>query len=378
MTSFASERSHFPILSERTYFAQQCLGAYPAAMTADLMAYGQSLARRSRALPEWAERWTEIHALVERLIAATPGSVFIRDSATAAQAAIASALSPQGERRRIVIGSGDFHSSRYLWRAQERRGFEIVELRTHGQGALDEGALAEAIDERVRIVALSLVSPRSGALLNVQPIVHAARRAGALVALDVFQAVGIVPIRVRELGAHAIVGGFHKWVGGGGTGIAFGWVDAPLLQELDPAYPGWIGSSDLFAFSDDFVAAGSAEKLQQGMPAMEAVYTSRAGINWILEQGADRIRSRSLELTGRLIELARDRNIPVSTPAAAPRRGGMVCLDVPDGKQLVLQLESEGIDIDARPGAGIRVGPHACATEAECDAVIASLARRLT
>ncbi len=378
MTSFASERSHFPILSERTYFAQQCLGAYPATMTADLAAYGQSLARRSRALPEWAERWSEIHALVERLIAAQAGSVFIRDSATAAQAAIASALSPQGERKRIVIGTGDFHSSRYLWRAQQRRGFDIVELPTHGQGALDEGAVAEAIDERVRIVALSLVSPRSGALLNVQPIVDAARRAGALVVLDVFQAVGIVPIRVRELGAHAIVGGFHKWVGGGGTGIAFGWVDAPLLQELDPAYPGWIGSSDLFAFSDDFVAAGSAEKLQQGMPAMEAVYTSRAGINWILEQGADRIRSRSLELTGRLIELARDRNIPVTTPAAAPRRGGMVCLDVPDGKQLVLQLESEGIDIDARPGAGVRVGPHPCATEDECDAVIASLARRLT
>jgi hypothetical protein len=56
----------------------------------------------------------------------------------------------------------------------------------------------------------------------------------------------------------------------------------------------------------------------------------------------------------------------------------MVCLDVPDGKQLVLQLESEGIDIDARPGAGVRVGPHACATEDECDGVIQSLARRLT
>lgn len=377
MTSFASERGRFPILAERTYFAQQCLGACPAAMMTDLTAYVDSLTRRSRALPEWAERWAEIHELVEQLIAAAPGSVFIRDSATAAQAAIASALSPQGDRKRIVIGTGDFHSSRYLWRAQERRGFEIVELPTHNNGAVDEGAIAETIDERVRVVALSLVSPRSGALLAVEPIAQAARRAGALVVLDVFQAVGILPIRVRELGANALVGGFHKWVGGGGTGIAFGWVDAPLLGELEPAYPGWIGSRDLFAFSDAFIPAAGAEKLQQGMPAMEAIYTSRAGINWILAHGIDRIRSRSLELTSRLMDLARDRGMPVTTPAAAPRRGGMVCIDVPEAKQLVLHLESEGIDIDARPGAGIRLGPHACATEDECDAVIRSVARRL-
>lgn len=377
MTPFASERSRFPILAERTYFAQQCLGACPAAMTADLMAYWDSLTRRSRALPEWAERWAEIHTLVEQLIAAAPGSVFIRDSATAAQAAIASALSPQGDRKRIVIGTGDFHSSRYLWRAQERRGFEIVELATHGNGAVDEGGIAEIIDERVRVVALSLVSPRSGAMLDVEPIARAARRAGAVFILDVFQAMGIVPVRVRELGANAIVGGFHKWVGGGGTGIAFGWVDAPLLQDLEPAYPGWIGSSDLFAFSDAFVPAAGAEKLQQGMPAMEAVYTSRAGINWILEQGIDRIRARNLELTTRLIALARDHGLPVTTPSAASRRGGMVCIDTPEPKQLVLRLESEGIDIDARPGAGIRLGPHACANEDECDAVIRSVVRRL-
>jgi kynureninase len=376
-TSFASERSRFPVLIDRTYFAQQCLGAYPAAMMGDLTAYVDTLTRRSRALPEWADRWTEIHSLIEQLIAAAPGSVFIRDSATAAQAAIAAALSPQGDRKRVIIGSGDFHSSRYLWRAQERRGFEIVELPTHGSGALDEGAIAESIDERVRVVALSLVSPRSGALLDVKPIAHAARRAGAVFVLDVFQAIGIVPVRVGELGASAIVGGFHKWVGGGGTGIAFGWVDAPLLQELEPVYPGWIGSQDLFAFSDAFVPAAGAEKLQQGMPAMEAVYTSRAGIKWILAQGIDRIRDRNLELTGRLIALGREHGLRITTPAAPARRGGMVCIEVAGAKQLVLELEREGIDIDARPGAGIRVGPHACATEDECDTVIRSVVRRV-
>jgi selenocysteine lyase/cysteine desulfurase len=34
-----------------------------------------------------------------------------------------------------------------------------------------------------------------------------------------------------------------------------------------------------------------------------------------------------------------------------------------------------GIDIDTRPGAGIRVSPHPCNTEQECDRVIDELAR---
>ncbi len=375
---FTRERARFPILSERVYFAQQCLGATPAEMEADLGAYAASLARRSRALGEWAERWWEMHRLVESLLSAPPGSVFLRDSATAAQAAVASALDARPERSRVIVGTADFHSSRYLWRAQASRGFDVVEVQTLGAAADDAVRIASMIDEHTRVVALSLVSPRTGALLDTAPIVRAARRAGAIVVLDAYQAVGIVPVRVGELGAHVVVGGFHKWVGGGGTGLAFGYVEPSLLPQLRPAYPGWLAHRDLMGFCDDFEAAHTAEKLQQGMPAMEPVYSTRAGLEWILAHGIDPIRARSLELTDRILAAAEERRLPVITPRAAARRGGMVCIDVPDGKRLVAELAVDGIDIDARPGAGIRLGPHPAATFEQCDHVVERIAARLT
>jgi kynureninase len=359
-------RPRFPTLRDRTYFAGQCLGAYPEAMLEDLRAYAESLALRSRAIPEWADRWDELHRLTEQLIEATPGSVFLRDSATAAHAAVVASLEPRGPRNRILVGTGDFHSTRYLFGAQRRRGFEVVEIEANGELHSSAETFLPFIDDRVRIVALSLVSPRTGALLDVRPIAEAARAHGALVIVDAYQAVGVVPVRVRDLGADVVIGGFHKWVGGGGTGLAFGWVAPALVDALEPSFPGWLGHKELLGFRDAFEPAPGARKLQQGMPAMEPIYTSRAGIRWVLETGIDRIRARSLELTQELVMLAGELGLALRTPTAPARRGGMVCLDVPDPPRVVSALAARGIDVDSRPGAGLRIGPHPCSTEAEC------------
>ena len=39
----------------------------------------------------------------------------------------------------------------------------------------------------------------------------------------------------------------------------------------------------------------------------------------------------------------------------------------------VAQLEARGIDVDYRPGSGVRIGPHFCHREDECDRVVAAI-----
>lgn len=374
MSDWRGSRERFPTLLERAYFASQSLGAYPREALDDLDAWRRSVRLRNRGIPEWAGRWAELHGLAEQLLDAPPGSVFFRDSATAVQAAVAASLEPTGARRRLVVATGDFHSSRYLWSAQALRGFEVVEVESNSEAHADAEPFLRAIDERVAVVAVSLVSPRSGALLDAAPIVEAAHRAGAVVVLDTFQAVGIVPVRVPELRADVLVGGFHKWVGGCGTGLAFGYVAPALCERLRPVYPGWMGHADLLGFRERYEPAAGAARLQQGMPAMEPVYTSRAGIRWVLEAGIDDIRARSVELCDRVARRALAAGLRVRTPLEAARRGGMICVDVPDAPAVVAALAEEGIDVDVRPGAGIRVGPHPCATPEECDLVVDRIA----
>jgi kynureninase len=370
MQDLGSLRSRFPLLDERLYFASQCLGPMPKEALDDLDEYRRSLLLRKRAIPQWLERMDEIIGLVETLLGAPPGSIALRDSATAAQAAIAASLEPRGGKDGIVVSRHDFHSTRYLWTAQGRRGFRIDEIEPRdGAGVGAEDYLA-VIDDRTAIVTAPLVSPRTGALLDVRAVIRAAHDHHALVVLDAYQAVGVVPIDVLALGADVVVGGTHKWLGGGGTGLAFLYVRPSLAERLEPAHPGWFGCGSVMEFGEGYAAPAGARRFQQGTPAVEPMYTARAGLRTVLEVGVERIRARSLELTSRMLDRLEARGVRASTPRAVEARGGMICLDRPDAEAIERALDERGIDVDYRPGAGLRVAPHYCHREDECDRVV--------
>jgi kynureninase len=373
VVDFEALRTRFPVLRERGYFATPCLGPFPEEMLADLEEYKRTLFLRNRALEIWIERIQELVGLVEQLLSAPQGSIALRDSATACQAAIAATLTPTPTRNRILIApDADFHSSRYLWAAQARRGFTIVEVRAEPGQSLAE-AFVEATDSRTAVVAMPWVSPRTGALLSVADIAAEARRAGALSVLDAYQGVGVVPLDVRALGVDIVVGGVHKWLYGGGMGLTFMYVRPGWMAE--PVYPGWIGHAALTGCEPTYRPAPGAQRFQQGTPAIEPVYTARAGLRFVHEVGVPAIRSRSLLLTARLIAGADRAGLRVVTPRDDADRGGMVCVDVSDPDRAVEALRARGFDVDTRPGAGLRIGPSPCSNEVECDELMAALGR---
>lgn len=378
MNELVELRHRFPVLRERSYFASPCLGPYPEEMLDDLAEYRDTLFLRNRSLETWMRRMYELIGLFERFLNAPPNCIALRDSATAGQAAIAAALKPGLERNKIVIAPGlDFKSSRYLWSAQAARGFSIVEVGHEGDW-ISADELCSHVDETVAVVALPLVSPQTGVLLPLAEVVAHARRMGALTVIDAYQAVGIVPVDVRALAADVVVGGTHKWMCGGGMGLAFLFVRPELSERLAPVYPGWIGHKDLIGSHARFEPAAGAQRFQQGPPPIEPIYTARAGLRFLLEVGVDSMRDRSVVLTTRLFEAARAAGVPILTPEQPERRGGMLSLDVAEPDRIVDALAAAGIDVDTRVGSGIRVGPFPCLGEDECDTLVervATLAR---
>jgi kynureninase len=368
-------RMKFPTLRERTYFATQCLGPVPEEALADLDEYKATLRLRNRGLGRWIERMEELHALVEQLLNAPAGAVALTASATAAQASLAAAIEATPRRNRIVTTTLDFHSSRYLWSAQTRRGFAITEVPAGDGATVSAARLIAELDERVALVSLALVSPRSGSLVELGPIVSAAHAVGAHVVVDAYQAVGVVPLDVARLGVDALVGGTHKWLCGGGTGLAFLYVRPEWAAQLTPAYPGWLAHRELLGFEATFRPHDGARRFQQGTPALEPIYTARAGLRFALDVGVERIRARNLALGARLLDGLAGLGLRARTPLDDAHRGGMIVVDVRDGERIVERLEARGIDIDHRPEAGLRIAPHYCNTEDECEVLLAALAQ---
>jgi selenocysteine lyase/cysteine desulfurase len=52
-----------------------------------------------------------------------------------------------------------------------------------------------------------------------------------------------------------------------------------------------------------------------------------------------------------------------------------VCLGVRDPSRVAEQLRARGIDVDSRPGTGIRMSLHPCNLHDEVDRVLAELRR---
>ena len=377
-SDFRSYRDKFPIFKERLYFASQCIGPFLEDGHRDLQEYLATRALHSRALGQWLERIEEVTSLIEQLLAAPSGSVALRDSATACQAAIAASLKPLGKRNRIVVSALDFHSSLHLWRAQEQRGFEIVIVPPAADGfSVSAADVVKHIDDRVVAVAISVVS-RNSALLDTSSIVTAAKAAGAMTVLDAYQAVGIVPLDVQRLGADVVVGGTLKWLSGE-TGLAFMFVQPELAERLSPAYPGWFGHSELHAFVhthafvDRFAPIPGARRFQQGTPAMAPIYGARAGLKFVLEVGVAAMREQNSVLTERLFEGCQAHGLTVHSPRAGAERAGGICVALPDPEAAVEALAAQGIDVDQRRQTLLRLAPHPCATLEECDRVVAAV-----
>jgi kynureninase len=371
---FTQLRKHFPLLNQRNYLGTHSLGPLPQAAFLDLEVYAQSLQMGRRALPLWLERYEEMFQLIETLLNAPTGSIALAPSATAAQAAIAATIQPTANRDRIVISSLDFPSCRYLWTSQALRGFEIVEVAAADGMQIAAADVVAKIDDRVAIVAVSLVSYLNSARLDIQPIIAAARAAGAIVVLDAYQAIGTIPIDVTALDADIVVGGTHKWLCGG-MGLAFAYVRPSLAERLEPVYPGWFAHLQPTAFAETFAPAIGARRFQQGTPSIEPIYTSRAGLKFALDVGIEQIHQRNTELTTYLINCADRNGIPVNTPRSTDRRGGTVCLGVDRAEMLVQELAELGIDVDTRSNLGIRVSPHPCNTEQDCQQLIESVVK---
>jgi kynureninase len=371
---FTNLRKQFPLLEERTYLATHSLGAMPKEAFVDVEAYIQSLRLGRRALPTWLERYEEMFVLIETLLNAPTGSIALAPSATAAQAAIAATIQPNAKRNRIIITDLDFPSCRYMWKSQVQRGFDIIEIAAADGMQIAAADVVAQIDDRVAVVAVSLVSYLNSARLDIHPIIEAAHAAGAIVVLDAYQAVGTIPLDVMSLGADVVVGGTHKWLCGG-MGLAFAYVRPSLAAQLDPVYPGWFAHLEPTAFASTFTPATGARRFQQGTPSIEPIYTSRAGLKFAIDVGVQQIHQRNIELTTYLIDCADAYSIPVHTPRSAHHRGGTVCLEVGRAENVVQELAELGIDVDNRSSQRIRVSPHCCNTEEECKQLIESVVK---
>ena len=353
-------RKEFPILDTCTYLVSHSLGAMPRKTAEYLQQFADEWS--GRGVRAWHEGWWEIGRttgdLLAPILGVPRGSISMHQNVTVAMAVIASCYRYDGPRNRIVMTDLEFPSNVYLFNGLRRYGAEIVMVPSPDTMRTDLQRLLDAIDERTLLVPLSYVLFRSAYIQDVAAVIEKARRVGAHVILDVYQAAGTVPLEIEALGADFAVGGSVKWLCGG-PGAGFLYVRPDLARTLEPGLIGWAAHAEPFAFaSGPIVYADGATRFQSGTPNVPALYAARAGYEIVAEIGVAAIREKSLRLTRRIIDHATRAGYGINTPLNDGERGGAVILDVPNGEAVSNDLLRRNIIIDYRPEAGIRISPH--------------------
>lgn len=349
-------RSRFPVLEKKTYLNSCAYGAMAIDVIDALQRYIDDRLEKGTDWGYWVERNDSVRNAVATFLGANPDEIAVTASASAGINSVASALTFEQPRNKVVISEFEFPTNAQIWYAQERRGARVVRV-PERDGYVPVEHFESIIDEETLIVAITQVCFRNGAKLDIPAIAEIARRKGAMILVDGYQGLGTFDFDVRDAGIDFLVGGMLKYLLGT-AGIGFLYVREPLIERLVPTSTGWFAQADIFAMDTTaYNPSPTARRFEMGTPPVPNCYGAEAGLKIIEEVGLANIGDRISELTSAIIAEAKGAGYTLAVPADPERHGALITLRTHDESELVVRLESQGIVTSSRFG-NLRISPH--------------------
>lgn len=373
--------------NDQLYFCGNSLGLQPRAlaeeMEQELAAWKElGVAGHFEGRHPWMPYHEFLREPLARLTGARPHEVVAMNALTVnLHLMMVSFYRPRGTRRKIVIEKQAFPSDRYAVTSQIRfHGLDpeecLVELgpagarRERGDRCIDEGEIEAFLESEGQSVALILwpgVQYATGQVFDLGRIARAARAAGAAVGFDLAHSAGNVPLALHDWGCDFAAWCSYKYLNAGAGAVAGCFVHERHSQRTDlPRFHGWWGHEEetRFQMRHDFVPAPGADAWQLSNPPILAMAPLRVSLAEFERAGMDRLREKSIRLTGYLSDLVAAELgdvLEIVTPLEETRRGCQLSLRVRSGhehgRDLFRYLENHGVITDWREPDIIRVAP---------------------
>ncbi|HEY6763527.1 MAG TPA: kynureninase [Candidatus Sulfotelmatobacter sp.] len=321
--------------------------------------------------------WMPYHQLLTGkmagLLGALPQEVVVMNSLTVnLHLMMVSFYRPVKGRHKILVERGAFPSDQYAVASQiSFHGFapatSLIELTPRpGESCLREEDIDAVIDcdgESIALILLGAVNYATGQALDLERITTLGHKHGCIVGFDLAHAAGNLPLQLHKSGPDFAVWCSYKYLNGGPGCPGGCFVHERHGRTTLPRFAGWWGHDDKtrFEMPARFQPMPGAEGWQLSNPPILALAALRSSIDIFHEVGMDRLRAKSLLLTGFLeflLRNVRSNAFSIASPLEPHRRGAQLSLRVlGKTRKWSAQLAASGVIGDWREPDIFRVAP---------------------
>lgn len=351
-------RSQFPVLERLSYLNAGTEGPVPRAAAEAVhrrIDFETDQGRCGRAYFESVKGMAEeLRAAYAGVIGCDPAELALTGSTTDGINTVIAGLDLRAGDE--VLTSDEEHPGLLapLGRARKRHGISVR--------VVPFTELAGAVSPKTRLIACSHVSWVSGRVIDVSALTAT----GVPVLLDAAQAIGAVPVDVRELGCDYYAASGQKWLcGPEGSGCLY--VRPDRLDDLLVAWPGYGSMADPMNALEFEPAEGTA-RLDHGFPVGLRNAWALASLSVFTEAGWEWVYERAAHLAASLAGGLAERGLEVG-----PRGGStLVSWKVEDPEAEVARLGEDKIVLRFIPAWGmVRASVGAWSSEEELAQLVA-------
>ncbi len=267
-------------------------------------------------------------SIADSLNAAKPNEIiFVSGGSEADNYAIkgAAELGEKKGKKHIISTKFEHHAVLHTLEYLEKHGFEITLLDVHENGLVRPEELEKAIRDDTALVTIMLANNEIGTIQPIKELAEIAHQHNVLFHTDAVQAVGTIPVDVRELGVDMLSCSAHKFHGPKGIGALYvrRGIRLPNLIHGGAQERGFRAGTENIAG-----IVGMAEALTESIEHMPER-------NVRLEKIRDKIIDGLLKIDRSIINGDRTHRLPGNVN---------MCFQGIEGESLLLMLDLKGVE----------------------------------
>jgi len=271
----------------------------------------------------------DARAKVANLLGAEPEEIIFTSGGTEADNLAIKGIAFARKEGHIITSSIEHHAVLNAVKWLEKRGFEVTYLPVDEYGIIDPDDVRKAIKKETILITIMFANNEVGTIEPVQEISEIAREKGIPFHTDAVQAVGKIPLNVKELGVDMLSLSGHKFYGPKGIGALY----RKRGMKVEPLFHGGEHEKRMRAGTENVPGiVGLGEAAQIALAEMEEEENRIRKLRDKLEEGI-------AEKIPEVIILGHPEKRLFNTLG--------ICVKYVEGESILLQLDFEGIEVSS-------------------------------